>query len=365
MAKNTLIAAIALGSLFIVNIALAQTDPAAAGTPAAGVLPVVFPIAELGGCSSKDACRVYCDIEDHHDACFAYAQTHGLMRQDEIQKAREFLKQRIASSTPVRPKPPVNASSSIDAALAADGGPGGCTTRDACKIYCSDSAHSDECLAFAKKFALMSDEEILKARKLESQVGPGGCRGEECKAYCADTSHTELCVQFAQQNGFISKDDAQKRLEMMRFSSTTKPFNIPVNGTGTVSTTTPGVRPNLDTARLKGLCTTAEECMKVCKSNPTLCAPGKPTQGNGSTTGQGKPGGYNTGTTTKPFPTSAGEKPFYLKTPGATNSGMPESTTDEGQNTPPPPPPPPPGAASSSNEQSGSIFLSILHFFGI
>lgn len=307
MLNKTIVTALALGALLTGSVALAQTNTGSTTPPQPPPvfkpLPVIFPITELGGCTSKEACRVYCETAAHHDACFAYAKTHGLMRAEEIEKARQFIKERASSTPKMIPGLPLrgNASSSIEAILAAGGGPGGCTTRDACKTYCDDTAHSAECLAFAKAHNLMTGPEIERAKKLHDQVGPGGCKGEQCKEYCKDSEHIQVCVTFAEQNGFISNGDAERRLERVKFASTTRP--LPIKPDGERGPATGAFKPN-----------------------PKL-------------------NGENHGSTTKPFINSAGTapRPFNEKVP----------------------PPPPRPAASSSDEQGGSIFFAILHFFGI
>lgn len=291
---------LAFGALLTGSIALAQTGSTT--PPAFRPLPVTFPITELGGCTGKEACRVYCEDAAHRDACYAYAEAHGLMRAEEIQKARQFIKEHASSTPKMIPGLPLrgNASSSIDAILAEGGGPGGCTTRDACKIFCNDPANSTVCLQFAKDHKLMTEREIELAKKLHSQVGPGGCQGEQCKQYCSDREHSQVCITFARQNGFISKDDADKRLEMMKMSSTT-PRLLPINEDGRKIGSTTAPRPD-------------------------LIKPFKDARG-ASTTG-----------------------PNLFKEP---------------QRPPQPQKPPHPTEGSSTNEQSSSIFLAILHFFGL
>jgi hypothetical protein len=84
--RRTLIVSGALAAFFAASIAFAQT---ASSTPA---LSVVFPIAELGSCSSKESCKAYCDVAAHQDACLAYAETHGLMKKEDTDKARIVIK---------------------------------------------------------------------------------------------------------------------------------------------------------------------------------------------------------------------------------------------------------------------------------
>lgn len=315
MLQKTTVTILALGALLMGSFALAQTDstssPQANTPPIIKPLPVVFPIAELGGCTSKEACKAYCEDVTHRDACYAYAQTHGLMRADEVARARAFIKESYLNER--------GASSSVEAILAAKGGPGGCTTRDACKTFCDDPANSNVCLLFAKEHKLMTTEQIGLAKKLAGQVGPGGCKGEGCKTYCQNSEHQQVCIEFARQNGFISEDDATQRLEHMQLSSTTRPLP-PLNAKErerTGSTTSPGRLP--------------------------------PKPNTASTT---RPGVFN-GNQRPPQPAGSSStqnidysKPPYHCTPAQAAEGACESP-------------------STASEQGGSLFFAILHFFGI
>ncbi|MEK7109209.1 MAG: hypothetical protein AAB919_02125, partial [Patescibacteria group bacterium] len=94
-----------------------------------------------------------------------------------------------------------------------EGGPGRCKSKDAFKAYCDDSAHMDECMAFAKKSGLMSDDQIEQAKKMMKQEGPGGCKGARCRDYCEDSSHIKECLEFGQKQGLMSRDEAQRAQE--------------------------------------------------------------------------------------------------------------------------------------------------------
>ena len=51
---------------------------------------VSFPIAELGGCTDKGECKAYCDDIAHLNECVSFAETHGLMSNEEAAHARAF-----------------------------------------------------------------------------------------------------------------------------------------------------------------------------------------------------------------------------------------------------------------------------------
>lgn len=167
-----------------------QTQPTAVTTQAAPVQPqITFPIPELGNCTDQNACKAYCDIAANQQACLSFAQAHGLMKADEVSRARKMIQ------------------------ATQNGGPGGCTTKDACESYCSNSAHMSECIAFAEKNGLIQGKELEQAKKvlplMQSGQAPGGCTTKDaCEAYCSDSSHTTECVNFAEKAGFISSEEA-------------------------------------------------------------------------------------------------------------------------------------------------------------
>jgi hypothetical protein len=96
-------------------------------------------------------------------------------------------------------------------------GPGGCVGL-ACKTYCEDPAHADECLAFAKTHRLVSEKELKIAEEIQSRGGPGGCKSNaECRAFCADPSHREECMKFARTHIMadeteVSNEEIERRL---------------------------------------------------------------------------------------------------------------------------------------------------------
>lgn len=95
-------------------------------------------------------------------------------------------------------------------------GPGGCGNQQKCDAYCEDPGHLNECLDFAEKHQLRSTEEIAEGRKIAAALAqganlPGGCRTKtECEAYCEDPAHMRACVAFAEQAGFISSEEAEE-----------------------------------------------------------------------------------------------------------------------------------------------------------
>jgi hypothetical protein len=56
------------------------------------VAGITFPVAELGNCADKAACKAYCDDAANLDECVAFASSRGLMNKDESDKAKNFAK---------------------------------------------------------------------------------------------------------------------------------------------------------------------------------------------------------------------------------------------------------------------------------
>ena len=232
MRANLLAVTAAAGLILGAGIALAQEPK------------ISFPIAELGGCTSKDECKAYCDQPGNGPACLDFAEKNGLMSKAETAQARKFVgkagpggcmgnqcreycsdpknlsecrafaqKNGLMPPGGKRPEGP-----KIDPAKEAEiikkvqesGGPGGCRSKDECMAYCDEGSHMNECMAFAKENGLMKPEEIEQAKKMIEQTGPGGCRGRECRTYCEDESHATECLEFGEKQGLISKDEAER-----------------------------------------------------------------------------------------------------------------------------------------------------------
>jgi hypothetical protein len=178
-----------------------------------------------GGCTSENACRMYCDNVAHIKECATFGKAHGLISSADAQQANKI-------------------AALIDSGIAF---PGGCTTRDTCETYCLDTTHADECVAFAQKSGLLGKNDLAQAKKFRDSLTtgqtPGGCKsGDECRAYCNDSSHRDACIAFGKKVGFVS-DDQEKQLQ-----------SVPLSGPGG--------------------CTSADTCDAFCNTsgNQEICA---------------------------------------------------------------------------------------------
>lgn len=233
-----------------------------------------------GGCRG-DACRDYCADTAHVDECVKFAEENNFISKEDAARAKKMMQ------------------------AAQKGGPGGCKGSE-CQAYCMTTEHQKECYEFAKKegFTRPEDDERFETgqklkQALEQTGGPGGCKSEEaCRAYCMDASHVEECIAFAASKGGVPQDRAKKMLEefskrqegfpgapgmegmeqrMEKFNEMQKQFlqsrppeGFEKNGFPPSAGFQEG-RPDTRTGGPGG-CSSAEECMKYCAEHMEECA---------------------------------------------------------------------------------------------
>ncbi len=160
---------------------------------------VLYPVEELGGCNDQDVCRAYCDKPANQEDCLNFAKENGLMSEEEVRKAKNFIE-------------------------AGQAGPGGCQGKEECEQYCNNIEHIDQCISYAEKENLMSEEELQEAKKVQAAikrgVKPPPCKNkDECDVYCEDADHMEECIAFGIEAGFIQGqelEDSQKMLAAIK-----------------------------------------------------------------------------------------------------------------------------------------------------
>jgi hypothetical protein len=189
---------------------------------------ITFPVVELGGCETKEACRAYCEVEANREACVAWGETHGLMKPQEAQKARQILKIK---------------------------GPGGCASLRECRTYCEIQINRQECMDFAKNNSLISPIEQKIHELITSGKGPGGCESPEaCRAYCEIETNREECRSFAKDNQLPPPKMMGVRKERL--------------GNSGSSTTPSQLRGKIQELLAEnpgpGGCTTVDECKTYC-----------------------------------------------------------------------------------------------------
>lgn len=178
-------------------LALAGTEARAESTDA--MTGITFPIAELGSCENKNACKAYCDDSANIEACVSFAEKNGLMSEKEVREAKKFI-------------------------AAGAKGPGGCTSKASCEAYCDDIGNIDACVAYAEENDLMSGEELEEAKKIRAAikngVTPPACRSKEaCDAFCENPDNMPACITFAKAAGLMSAEEqanAEKMLQALQ-----------------------------------------------------------------------------------------------------------------------------------------------------
>ena len=173
----------------VFNVSLAET-----GTEANNV-NIQYPIAELGSCKNKEACKVYCDKPVNVPSCVAFAEKNNLMNKSEIDNAKKF----------------------IDAGME---GPGGCTSKDSCETYCNDIAHIDECVSYAEKTGILPEQELLEAKQVQAAIAKGvtppPCKNKkECDTYCDNPGNMKVCIAFGEAAGFLKGKDLEDAKKMV------------------------------------------------------------------------------------------------------------------------------------------------------
>lgn len=168
---------------------------ASAQTPA----NISYPIAELGNCQDKQACRDYCNQLANVSACVDFAKKQGMISEDQAQSAKKY------------------------GNIIKNGGPGGCEDEKSCRNYCSDMSHLEECLIFAEKNGLASVDELKEMKQIAQALKtgmkmPGFCSDKEsCRQYCDRSENIEECLTFGETAGFISKEEVQEAKKVMSF----------------------------------------------------------------------------------------------------------------------------------------------------
>ena len=157
MNKNILRVSILISGILvagtITNSVVAQTDGQAA-------LEISYPVAELGNCADKAACKTYCDEPANIDTCLSFAEKNNLMSK-EAKKVKAAITKGI--------KPPA------------------CGGKEACDAYCSSSEHIEECVGFGEAAGIISKEDAERIRKKgdkgtgpnkDNRQGPDGQQGQ-------------------------------------------------------------------------------------------------------------------------------------------------------------------------------------------
>lgn len=170
-----------------------------------------------GGCQSPEECESFCEQPQNHGVCLDFAVAQGFLTLAEAQKIKEFRTQagEIAGRFEQENEIEIDPGFDRDKAqqiLDTQGGPGGCTTMEACEAFCEQPQNQEICFEFAESHGLFENHEAAqKIKHIIQQGGPGGCRGEEqCREFCENPDNFEVCIKFGEEYGIITPQELEK-----------------------------------------------------------------------------------------------------------------------------------------------------------
>ncbi len=225
----------------------------------AQALGVTFPVTELGNCSSVSECSKYCTLLINQKSCLEFAKKSNLNSQKKILES-------------------VKKKKLLDNAQ----GVLGCSDLETCRLYCNVSINRSKCLEFARN---MGAQKLVPSTAPQPTLPPGvfevaqnelGCDSVlSCKEMCNIAENFKKCEKFAKEHNLLGdreqikeqlKDELQEKQEDNQ--NTYVPDSISL--TPTTTATESGFKA-------KRGCRTEKECRELCKKNPSSCPGFKPT----------------------------------------------------------------------------------------
>lgn len=210
--SNSLLSLVLCGSFFVAVVFFGTSH-----VRAATISDISFPIAELGSCADKNACKAYCSDTAHQSVCEQFAENHGLKtKSSNSEQMRNAVK---------------------------DGGPGNCAVgqddpQKSCRAYCDSTERMSECIAYGKSKGLLSGERLFEAEKVATALKngaklPEGCTNESsCKQVCENPStidQAKSCFAFGKAAGLLPHDFNESKAEKVfeAIKDGTAPFKSP------------------------------------------------------------------------------------------------------------------------------------------
>ena len=147
-------------------------------------------------CNGKEECDIYCSQPEHMEECIAFGEAAGFIDHEEANRAKEMRKMGMDMGP----------------------GPGNCQSEQECKEFCDNPENMKECLEFAVKAGLISEDEAGKIKKMDEMdmgPGPGGCQTrEQCDTYCQNPDNMRECMEFGKKMGIVDSREFE-RMEKM------------------------------------------------------------------------------------------------------------------------------------------------------
>ena len=163
---------------FAANLVFSQSPaPEDEGSAAPPAVALVFPIEELNGCESMEACTNYCEDPVNYNSCSDFAKKQGFYQDDQTQYGDEEFW--------------TDAQTEL-----------GCNSSEACSSFCSDPANHQSCDSFAKRNEIPGGytAEPDNPENLAVAEEVLGCdSAESCSNFCDDPTNANACSDFANQ----------------------------------------------------------------------------------------------------------------------------------------------------------------------
>ena len=200
-----------------------------------------------GGCQTFEECAQFCDQPQNQEACFQFAEKHGLFKNKEhAEKIKKII---------------------------SEGGPGGCRGERQCRAFCENPDNFETCIEFAQEHEFIKPEEVEKARRGARALregGPGGCKGpKECEVFCHNPENQEVCFEWAKKQGFVSEEQIRM---MEEFKRRRQEIEREHRKRGEEFRPSEGFKPPGEFLGPGG-CVGADQCRKYCEdpANKELC----------------------------------------------------------------------------------------------
>lgn len=149
------------------------------------------PIANLGGCDSREACKAFCSQQENKTTCIQYAEDNNLLPAQAADRAKMIL---------------------------AGKGPGGCNSANSCKQYCEENA--EECQSFMEEHKFGSEEYRARLKKVKESVQNSVTEkmmGLEMRCRLEENKDKDECIRLlkAKETG-RNTDDERSELKRLK-----------------------------------------------------------------------------------------------------------------------------------------------------
>lgn len=164
-----------------------------------------------GGCTSDEECKKFCQANPTNEECAKGRDDYCKANPDKCQKGpggcttdeecKKYCQNNPTNEECKKGKEEYCQKNPQDCQK--QSGPGGCTTEEECKKYCEDPTNKAECQKSIDEYCQKNPNDEKCQNRINEppkdngpKTGPGGCSSEEeCKAYCSDPSHQAECQQ--------------------------------------------------------------------------------------------------------------------------------------------------------------------------